>query len=152
MASLAKADPVPGGTNPPDALQLAAAAVDNSGLTVTIRTAPPPHDPTMTPPTPVTDPTPVIVTDDPEEVTVAKPSTFTCQDDIKLVKEHTIDTRLIDIDLLKWDFNMKQGQIRKLNGRLWLETMNTFGMNPPMQPGNVVVLERPRMSTPVTST
>ena len=94
----------------------------------------------------------MIVTDDREEVTVAKASTFTCQDDIKLVKEYTVETKLIDIDLLQWDFDMKYGQIRKLNGRLWREIMGTFGMNPPMQPGNVVVLERPRMPTPVTRT
>ena len=152
MAYPAKADTVPASTNPPDAFKLAAAAVNNSGLTVTIATGPPRHDPAVTPPTPVTDPTPVIVTDDPEEATVAKPSTFTCQDDIKLVKDYTVDTKLIDIDLLEWDYDMEHGQIWKLNGRLWLKIMNTFGMNPPMQPGNVVVLERARMPTPVTRT
>ena len=151
MASPAKADSVLGSSNPPDALQLAAAVGDNPGLTVTTGTGPRAH-PAVTPPTPVTDQAPRIVTDDPEEVTVAKPSTFTCQDDIKLVKEYTAETKLIDIDVLQWDFDMKYGQIRKLNGRLWREIMGTFGMNPPMQPGNVVVLERPRMSTPVTST
>ena len=94
----------------------------------------------------------MIVTNDLEDVTVAKPSTFTCRDDIKLVNEYIVETKLIDIDLLQWDFDMKYGQIWKLNGRLWREIMGTFGMNPLMQPGNVVVLERPRISTPVTST
>ena len=151
MASPAKADSVLGSPNPPDALQLAAAVGDNPGLTVTIGTGPRAH-PAVTPPTPVTDQAPRIVTDDPEEVTAAKPSTFTCQDDIKLVQEFTIATKLIVIDLLEWDYDMKHGQIRKLSGRLWTNIVNTFGMNPPMQPGNVVVLERSSMPTPVTST
>ena len=152
MASPAKADSVPGSTNPPDALQLAAADVDNLGLTVTLPTGPLHVDPTVIPPSPVTDQALVIVTDDPKDVTVAKPSTFTCRYDSGLVKKFTIATKLIGIDSLTWDFDMKHGQIRKLNGRLWLKIMNSFGMNPPMQPGNVVVLEGLGLPTPVPST
>ena len=81
-----------------------------------------------------------------------KPSTFSCQGDIKLVAEYTRDKKHIAIDLLEWDYDMKHGQIRKLTGRLCTNIVNTFGMNPPMQPGNVAVLQRASIPTPVTST
>ena len=94
----------------------------------------------------------MVVVDDPDDVPIAKPSTFSCKDDIKLVREHTKETPHIAIDKLEWDYDMKHGQIRKLTGRLWKDIMATFGVTPPMQPGNVVVLERSSMPTPVTST
>ena len=81
-----------------------------------------------------------------------KPSTFSCQGDIKLVAEYTRDKKHIAIDLLEWDYDMKHGQIRKLTGSLWKNIIATFGVRPPMQPGNVSVLERSSMPTPVTST
>ena len=111
-----------------------------------------PHrDSSETPPR-ATNQTPAVLADDPEDSPAAKPSTFTPQDDIKLVDEYKVETKRIEIDLLQWDYDMKYGQIRKLNGKLWREIMGTFGTSPPMQPGNVVVLQRPRMPTPVTRT
>ena len=151
MASPAKANSVPVSTAPSDALQPAAAAVVDSGLTVNIPTGPPHRDSSVTPPS-ATDQAPTVLADDPEDSPAAKPSTFTPQDDIKLVDEFKIGTKRLDIDSLQWDYDMRYGQIRKLNGKLWREIMETFGRSPPMQPGNVVVLHRPGMPTPVTRT
>ena len=53
---------------------------------------------------------------------------------------------------VQWDYEMKFGQIRKLNGDLWGKIMGLFGTSPPVHAGNVVVLERPSMPTPVTQT
>ena len=141
-----------GSPNPPDALQLAAAAGDKPGLTVNTAIGPRAHDPPLTPATPVTDPAPVIVAHHPDEVVVPKPSTFSCHDDIKLVHEFTSAKELIEIDLLEWDYDMKHNQIRKLTGSLWKNIMATFSVTPPMQPGNVVILERSSMPTSVTRT
>ena len=152
MASPAKADSASGSPNPPDALQLAAAAGNNPGLTVNTGTRPYTHDPAVSPPTPSTVGTPVVVADDPDDVPVAKPSTFSCGDDIKLVMEHTKEITHIAIDTLERDYDRKHGQIRKLTAKLWKDIMATFGVTPPMQPGNVVVLERSSMPTSVTRT
>ena len=89
MASPAKADSASGGANPPDALQLAAAAADNPGLTVNTGTGSFAADPAVTPPTPSTDGTRAIVVDDSDDVPVPVPSTFSCQVDIKALELHT---------------------------------------------------------------
>ena len=94
----------------------------------------------------------MIVVHHPDGVVVPKLSTFSCHDDIKLVHEFTSAKKLSEIDLLEWDYNMKHNQIWKLTGSLWKNIMGTFGMTPPMQPGNVVVLERSSMPTSVTRT
>ena len=150
MASPAKADHVLASTPAPDALQLAAAALDNSGLTANIPTGPPHRDPSVAPPS-ATDQAPAVLPDEPEDSPAAKPSTFTPQDDIKLVDEFKEQgTKRLDIDSLQWDYDMKFGQIRKLNGEVWKGIVRSFATSPPMQPGNAVVIKHPSMSTPVT--
>ena len=148
-----KADPVLASSPAPDTLQLMAAAVDNSRLTVNIPTGPPHRDSSVTPPS-ATCQALAVLPDEPEDSPAAKPSTYTPQDDIRLVDEWKAEegTKRLELDTLQWDYSMKFGQIRKLNGDVWNEIMASFGTSPPMQPGNVVVLERPGMPTPVTRT
>ena len=39
---------------------------------------------------------------------------------------------LLDLDLLVWDYDMKFGQIRKVNGELWKLIMRSFVASPPL--------------------
>ena len=93
-----------------------------------------------------------ILPDEPEDSHAPKSSTYTPQDDIRAVNEWKAEpgTKLLDLDTLQWDYHMKFGQIRKLNGEVWGGIMRSFATSPPMQPGNVVVIKRRGMATPVT--
>ena len=151
MASPAKADHVLASTPAPDALQLAAAEVDNSRLRVNIPTGPPYRDSSVTPPsgTPVA---PVVLRADPEDAEAPEASTYTPQDDIRATDEWRAEDEaiLLPLDKLGWDYDMKFGQIRKLNGELWKSIMRSFVASPPLQPGNVVVKKKTGMATLVT--
>ena len=151
MASPAKADSVLASSPAPDTLPVAPAEVADSGLGVQIPTGTLVHDSSVTPPsgTPVA---PVVLPDDPEDAEDPEESTWAPQDDIKLMEGWRAETEetLIPISKLVWDYEMKFGQIRKLNGEQWKIIMRSFVKSPPMQPGNVVVRKKSGMATPVT--
>ena len=151
MASPAKADSVLASSPAPDALPLGAAEVGNSGLGVQIPTGPPHRDSSVTPPS-ATCEVPVVLPDQPEDSSAPESSTYSPQDNIRAVNEWKAEegTKLLDLNTLQWDYHMQFGQIRKLNGEVWKGIMRSFATSPPMQPGNVVVIKHPSMSTPVT--
>ena len=151
MASPAKADSVLASSPAPDALPLGAAEVGNSGLGVQIPTGPPHRDSSVTPPS-ATCEAPAVLPDDPEDSSAPEASTYSPQDDIRATDNWRAEeeAKLLDLDTLRWDYDMKFGQIRKLNGEVWGGIMRSFATSPPMQPGNVVVIKRPGMATPAT--
>ena len=151
MASPAKADSVLASSPAPDTLPVGPAEVADSGLGVQIPTGPVLRDSSVTPPsgTPVA---PVVLPDDPDDAEDPEESTWALQDDIKLMEGWRAETEetLIPINKLVWDYEMKFGQIRKLNGDPWKIIMRSFPKSPPMQPGNVVVRKKSGMATPVS--
>ena len=151
MAYPAKADSVLARRPASDTLAVGPAGVADSGLGVQIPTGPVLRDSSVTPPSgiPVA---PVVVQDAPEDAEDPEASTYTPQDDIRATDNWRAEEEaiLLDLDLLRWDYEMKFGQIRKLNGELWKGIMRSFVTSPPMQPGNVVVIKRTGMATPVT--
>jgi hypothetical protein len=151
MASPAKADSVLASSPAPDALPLGAAEVGNSGLGVQIPTGPVLRDSSVTPPS-ATCAAPAVLPDVPEDPEDPEASTYSPQDDIRATDNWRAEEEaiLLDLDTLRWDYEMKFGQIRKLNGELWKGIMRSFVTSPPMQPGNVVVSKRTGMATPVT--
>ena len=153
MASPAKADSVLASSPAPDALPVGPAEVANSGLAVQIPTGPLQRDSSVTPPlTSATCVAPAVLPDDPEDPEDPGASTYSPQDDIRATDNWRAEEEaiLLDLDTLRSDYDMKFGQIRKLNGELWKGIMRSFVTSPPMQPGNVVVSKRTGMATPVT--
>ena len=151
MASPAKADSVLASSPASDTLAVGPAVEADSGLGVQIPTGPVLRDSSVTPPSgiPVA---PVVLPDAPEDAEAPEASTYTPQDDIRATDDGRAEDEaiLLDLDLLVWDYDMKFGQIRKLNGELWKGIMRSFVTSPPMQAGNVVVSKRTGMATPVT--
>ena len=151
MASPAKADPVLASSPAPDTLPVAPAEVADSGLGVQIPTGPVLRDSSVTPPSgiPVA---PVVLQEAPEDAEDPEESTYAPQDDITATEEWRAEAEeiLLPINKLVWDYEMKFGQIRKLNGDQWKKIMASFVKSPPMQPGNVVVRKKSGMATPVT--
>ena len=123
----------------------------NSGLGVQILAGPPHRDFSVTPPS-ATCEAPAVLPDDRKDSIAPETSTCSPQDDIRATDAWRAEegTKLLDLDTLRWDYDMKFGQIRKLNGELWKGIMRSFVTSPPLQPGNVVVIKRTGMATPVT--
>ena len=151
MASPAKADSVLASSPAPDTLPVGPAEVANSGLGVQIPTGPLQRDPSVTPPS-ATCAAPAVLPDVPEDPEDPEASTYSPQDDIGATDDWRAEEEaiLLDLDLLRWDYDMQFGQIRKLNGELWKGIMRSFVASPPLQPGNVVVKKKTGMATPVT--
>ena len=151
LASPAKADSASCGATPPGTLQLAGAPADKLGLTVNTGTSGCAVDRAVTPRTPSKASLPAVVVNDAADVDAPVPFTFTCRDDITAVDLHTGGSSHISIDKVEWDYDMKQGQLQTLTAPLWRKIMGTFGINPPVQEANVLVLEWSSMSTPFTT-
>ena len=146
MASPAKADSVLASSPAPDTLPVGPAEVANSGSGVQIPTGPLQRDSSLTPPS-ATCVAPAVLPGEPDDS-----STYSPQDDIRATDNWRAEEEaiLLVLDTLRWDYEMKFGQIQKLNGELWEGIMRSFVTSPPMQPGNVVVIKRTGLATPVT--